>query len=129
MERSYKANEVTYQNPDKKKKGKITSVSDITSRNRLKHLLSEKPDHIFLEPNWYVLDDSVFSGCLEKAPKESVFVIEGYEEDWDSVKKPRNPLEFQMLGEFGPPTIHWIAQIEWSEAEGRWAVTKEGSEK
>lgn len=133
MEYTYKANEVTYEDAPKKKLGKkrskITSVSEITSPKRLKYLLAEKTDHIFLEPNWYVMDDSTFDGCLEKAPTDQVFIIEGDEEDWDAVKTPRNPIEVQMLSEFGPPKIHWIVQIEWIETEGRWAVTKESIQK
>lgn len=124
MEKTYKANEVTYEDAPKKKHKKIIGVSDIQYRERFKRLLAESPDRVFLEPNWYVMDDSVFDGCLEKAPKDQVFIIEGYEEDWESAKRPTNALEVQMLADFGPPTIHWIAQVAWDNAVGQWTITK-----
>jgi hypothetical protein len=122
----YRAYEVSFEESDEPGiERKIIGTSSISSPMRFKRLIDENPEKIYLEINGYSLDDTLYEGLLMDAPQKDYFDIEGDEEDWESVKRPRNPLEVDMLASFGPPKVHWDIRIEWSKQNKVWCVTKE----
>jgi hypothetical protein len=126
MKTKYKAYQVRFEESDEAgNTRKIIGTSSISSPILFKRLIDENPEKIYLEISGYSFDDSLYEGRLVDAPKDGYFDVEGDEEDWESVKPPRNPLEVEMLASFGPPKVHWIIRIEWSKQDQAWRVTKE----